>query len=342
VRVRKLLAVSVVGLVVFVAACQPTKPPPPPPPPPENVDRDVLLLGDSVGFGVGCMLGDNGPDNDQNCPAKPGFSTLNGYIGACAVAEGLVQLYGFDKGAIEGNCNGPNHYNPLWGQAVDSVTPDLVVIVTGGWEIVNRWDENNFPSGPNCSPSSIFFCAAPDRQMGHPTNPTLVTNAVENYKAQMTAAINLIRSRPSAPKVLLLNSPYVAPVTADPSNVWYEAYPATQPGNWASSNTNAPYASSKVKIDNFNTAVQQVAAGFNPADVQLFDFWVEFSPGGEFSMDLCPYPNNKNLTSTCPGQAFPARLADAGHLTTAGNNLLGCYLLPEVYAMLGVTQPDPC
>jgi hypothetical protein len=344
---RKSIIGGLAVLAVVVAACQPTKPPPPPPG--ENPDRDVLLLGDSVGFGVGCMLGHNGGDAGQNCPPKPGFSTWNGYLGACAVAEGLIQLYGTNPQgqftAVQGNCNAhtaapDTHYASLWPALVDAVTPDLVVIVTGGWEIVNRWNENAFPSGGLCTPTSIFTCAAPHYQMGNPANGgTLITAAKDNYKANLQNAINLIRSRPSNPKVLVLNSPYVAPETPDPSNVWYEAYPEDEPDNWASSNTNTPYASSEVKVDNFNDAVAEVVEGFNdPDNIDWFDFWLEFSPvingDEEFSFDLCPFPDNKNDPSTCPGEAFTARLSDAGHLTTAGNNLLGEYLLDVVAAML--------
>ncbi len=354
---RKSIIGGLAALAVVVAACQPTKPPPPPP---VNPDRDVLLLGDSVGFGVGCMLGDNGGDNSQTCPPNPNFSTWNGYLGACAVSEGLIQLYGFGKGAIEGNRNAhgadgaPRHYVNLWPALVDAVTPKLVVIVTGGWEIVNRWDENAFPpAGTNCSPidfsspsgwfsPNTWNCLAPDRQMGNPANGgALITNAVNNYKANLENAINIIRARPSHPKVLVLNSPYVAPTSADPSNVWYEAYPPTPPAGWASSNTNTPYASSEVKIDNFNNAVAEVVEGFGTPDVvDWFDFFAEFSPvigtDEEFSFDLCAFPDNKLDPNACPPESppFTARLSDAGHLTTAGNNLLGLYLLDVVEAML--------
>ena len=329
---KKRLAVSLLGLAIFVAACQPTKPPPPPPTP-VNPDRDVLLLGDSVGFGVGCELGHNAEEPLNNCPPQPGFSTWNGYLGACSVGEGRILLY--NATAIEGNCNGPNHYNPLWGQAVDVVTPDLVVIVTGGWEIVDRW--STLPL--NCDPANVFLCSAPDRQMGNTDNATLMQNAVDNYKTEMTNAINLIRSRPSAPKVLLLNSPYVAPEQPSGSpGVWYEAYPEDQPANWQRPNLATPYYSSKDKVDALNQAVEDVVdvnfAG--DPDVEWFDFWVEFSPGNEFSFDVCPFPNNKELLSTCPGDEIRVRLDDAGHFTAAGNDLLGQYLLVKVNEMLGI------
>jgi hypothetical protein len=332
-RMKKSIVGGLAVLAVVVAACQPTKPPPPPPQPP-NVD--VLLLGDSVGFGVGCMLGDNGPDDGQSCPPKPGFSTANGYLGACAVGEGQILLY--NATAVQGNCNEPaSDASSLWPQAVNAVDPELVVIVTGGWEIVHRW--TNLPL--NCDPASVFLCARPDRQMGSTAEGgALNTNAVNNYMSEMTAVITAIRNTPSQPKVLLLNSPYVAPPAPSGSpGVWYEAYPDVKPGNWTSPNLATPYISSKDKIDQFNAAIETVIGQINSNDVQFFDFWAEFSPDGEYSDDLCVFPDNKLPLDQCPGATFTARLEDAGHLTTAGNNLLGEYLLPEVYAMLGIPEP---
>jgi hypothetical protein len=331
---RKSLVGGSFALVLLVAAaCQPTKPPPPPPPP---TNTDVLVLGDSVGFGVGCMLGDNGPDN-QSCPPKPGFSTINGYLGACAVAEGAILLY--NHTAVEGNCNVAGaDATTLWPQAVSALDPELVVIVTGGWEIVDRW--SSLPGG--CAPENVTSCSQADIQFAGVG--AFNTAAINNYKAEMTNVIAAIRATAPAPKVLLLNSPYVAPATPDVSNVWWEAYPQSQPFGWIRPNQNTPYKSSENKIDVFNTAVAQVAAGFG-TDVEMFDFWVEFSPvingDQEFSFDLCPYPNNKVNPASCPGgaQPFTARLSDAGHLTTAGNDMLGQAMLSTVYEMLGILEP---
>ncbi len=332
---RKLFVAGVAAMALLVAACLP---PPPPPPPPPNPDRQVLLLGDSVGFGVGCILGHNAEDAAHNCPPQPSFSTWNGYLGACSVGQGLVLLY--DHRAIEGNCNDPGTdyesgtmYN--WPAAVDVVTPEVVVIVTGGWEIVDRW--SSLPFG--CDPMNAFSCAAPNRQMGS-TDPALETNAINNYKTEMTNAINLIRSRPSDPEVLVLNMPYVDPDDPDlhGSGVWFESYDPTAPPVWSAPNAGTPYASSKVKVDRLNQAVLDLKATTFAADpsVEIFDFWSEFSPEGEFSMYVCPFPNNKDPLSTCAGSEVLVRAADRGHFTQAGNDLLGEYLIPKVEQMLGI------
>ncbi len=330
---KKSIVAGLALLAIAVAACNPTKPPPPPPPPPPNVD--VLLVGDSVGFGVGCMLGDNGPDDGQNCPPQPGFSTFNGYLGACAVAEGQILLY--NHTAVEGNCNAPtSDATSLWPAAVDAVDAELVVIVTGGWEIVDRW--GSLP--PGCDPTSVFFCSEADHQFGD--SGVFLTNAINNYKNEMKAVITAMQNTASSPKVLLLNSPYVAPDAPDPSNVWYEAYPQVQPGNWFPANQNTLYKPSEDKIDDLNVAVAAVVAELNSPEVELFNFWVEFSPeiGGdeEFSFTLCEFPDNKLNPNSCPvgSPPFTARLSDAGHLTTAGNDLLGDYLVPKVHQMLGI------
>ena len=303
----------------------------------------MLLLGDSVGFGVGCILGHDAEEAGHNCPVQPDFSAWNGYVGACSVSEGLVLLY--NQTAIEGNCNGPNHYQTFWRDAVDVVTPDVVVIVTGGWEIVNRWDEDNFPSGLNCSPTSVLNCPAPDRQMGN-DDDTLEANAINNYKTEMANAINLIRSRPSQPKVLLLNMPYVDPdIPEHGGGIWFESYDATEPANWDSPNAATPYAPSKTKVERLNQAVLDVKAttfGSDP-NVEVFDFWTIFSPevtaGGErvFSMYVCDADPSLPLDQcTDPIDQRVVRLSDRGHLVQAGNALLGETLLPKVREMLGI------
>jgi hypothetical protein len=339
--VRKVYAVGLAGLALLVAACVPNKPPPPPPPPP-NVD--VLLVGDSVGFGIGCgVLGHAGDQPQQTCPPPPpGLATYNGYLGACSVSQGTLLLY--DKTAVQGSCNDANtDYSVIWPSAVNALDPELVVIVTGGWEIVDRW-EDPFPAGGACSTSATESCGATNHQWGS-TTQALEDSAASNYQDEMTNAINLMRGTTSAPEILLLNAPYVDPQMPN-NGVWYEPWVANpQPPDYVAYDTpnNAtPFKPSKDKVEALNLSVQGVVDSFAVPEVQMFNFWELFAPfdtdGGQrvFSMYLCA-ANFAAPLDTCPNPVdqLVVRDADRGHFSTAGYvNVLKPPLLAKITEML--------
>lgn len=177
---------------------------------------------------------------------------------------------------------------------------------------------------------------------------TLEANAIENYITQMGNAISLIRAQASAPKVLLLNMPYVDPQDADlhGGGVWLESFGPSPPPGWSPPHATTPYAPSKTKVDRLNQAVLDLKAtnfGSDP-NVEVFDdFWEIFSPevtaGGErvFSMYVCDADPSLPLDQcTDPSDQRVVRDPDRGHLLGAGNALLGEALLPKVRQMLGI------
>ncbi|MBA2326355.1 MAG: hypothetical protein H0V95_06895, partial [Actinobacteria bacterium] len=113
------LGVVVLAAVTLVAAaCQPAPPPPPPPP-----HFDVLMVGDSIGFGVGCgVLGHEGDQQDVQCPDRD-FSAVNAYAGACSISQGWLQLYN-RQATNTGNCY---DFPVRWQNHVNAWTPNLVV-----------------------------------------------------------------------------------------------------------------------------------------------------------------------------------------------------------------------
>jgi len=334
---RKLsLSICVILTALVAGACFGGSPPPDP-------HRDVVLFGDSNGWGIGCELGDDGIAAGQSpfpCTGQPDFSANNQGIGTCSIAGGLTLLYG-NRIAYPPSCA---DWSSTWPGVLDQRTPRLVILSTGGWEINDRWI--NFPSAPNCSTADAYNCPAPAYQWG---DPSTYTAAAQRYGTQLAAAINLFRSRGA--KVLVINSPYYSPVEAQlPGNtpVWYERYlndgGSGTPGyaDWVAPNTNLTYRPSKVKTDEFNATVAAVINAINDPGVQLFDLWKHVSPvdpsthAPAYNDYLCPPPNEQQWPQTsCPGQAIRARGDDHGHFEEAAYvNVIMPYLYPVIRSML--------
>lgn len=326
---------AVIGACITVAlltACSPSKPPPPPP---SSGPHDVLVVGDSLSYSYGCVLGDNAGSGDP-CPAQAGFTTWNAHLGACNIGGGTLLAY---NGGLIGTYS-CSDWPSSWAQLANEHQPKVVVITTSGWEIVDRW--SNYPG--QCNPVFGGDCPIPpDLQWG-----AADTAARDNYAANLTGAINLFKAL-GAQHVLVANAPYVAPpepffVSGIPT--WYERYQSTQ-GDWVPP-SNAPgftYRPSKAKIDQLNTAVASVVSSFGGNGVTLFNAYSHFSPGGVYSDNICPPPNDAvSPSGGCPGgqSPIPARDPDGVHLTLSpgGNDVLAYYLRPCIRGLLGLSGGD--
>ena len=252
------------------------------PPPPPDPHRDVVVFGDSNAWGIGCSLGDPGDlaATNEPFPCTPqSFSVENSTEGGCSIMGGVTLLY--DRVAIPPSCS---DWPSKWAGILDETTPKLVILNTGGWEIVDRW--LNFPNG--CNPGNAYDCSAPDLQWGDPNN---FGPAAAQYRSQLLSAISLFRSRGA--KVLVVNSPYYAPTEPQVPGVpvWYERYPndggsgAQGVADWVAPNTNLQYRPSKLKTDEFDTTLKAAldANYANDQNVKFFDLWSIVSPNGEYS-----------------------------------------------------------
>jgi hypothetical protein len=330
---RKLsLLVGAAVIALGAGACIPSPPPPPSP------HRDVVVFGDSNAWGIGCSLGDAGDiptDPPFPCTPQPDFSVRNETQGACSITGGLALLY--DHPAVAPLCS---DWASQWPGILDERTPKLVVLNTGGWEIVDRWLP--FPSASGCSTSDAYNCPAPNLQWGNPADFNV---AASRYTGQLTAAIDLFRSKGA--KVLVLNSPYYAPQEPQVpgiADVWYEPYSASAPANWSAPNANVSYRSSKEKIDEFNAMLKATVDAKSATDpgVQFFDLWKHVSPqdanGVQGPSDAaCPAPNETKYPPTgCPGEAIELRESfDHIHFTYDGYRLVIMpYVLNAIRQML--------
>jgi hypothetical protein len=343
---RKLITLScgfVVALVVTGCVPGPVKEPGPPPPPP-SPHRDVVMFGDSNGWGIGCYLGHEGIASASRTPLpcipQPDFSTQNESLGACTIAGGTSLLY--NRQTIAPSCA---NWRSSWPGILTERTPRLVVLSTSGWEISDRWI--NFP--PGCNPFNAHNCAEPDYQWGSidANDAALLQATKARYQGELSDAIALFRSRGA--EVLVTNSPYYAPDEPQVPGLadwWYERYQddggSGTPGyaDWVAPNMHLSYRPSERKTDQFNAAVKEVvdqAAANNPAGtVQLLDLWDVTSPlnpgtnDREYNDYSCG-PSNKTQwpQNGCPASTIQQRdLADHGHFTQDGYERL---VMPVVF-----------
>jgi hypothetical protein len=287
------------------------------PPPPQTEPKDVLVVGDSVAFSFGCVLGDAVAGVPASgCPASPDYSTKNFSIGACTIYGTTVSLYNGGSASVP-NCDtvpgGAD--NRTWTQAADYYTPKVVVINTGGWEIVDRW---------------LSFTAVPDSQWGGNTSQQAYINAATYYSSALYQAIREFRTRGA--KVVVAIQPNASPPQPEPPPSgtpaglecsWWEPFPATAPasagpdctgnatagsgGTWRSPTGNTNYRSSQQKLNQFNTIVNQVLTNPDPnlgfgsdSNVSSFNFKKHFNePGTDaYTNWICPPPQD----STVPAQ----------------------------------------
>jgi hypothetical protein len=340
-------------------------------PPPQPTDpHDVLVVGDSVSFSLGCVLGDG--HNTPGCPSRTGYTTVNEFSGGCTISPGTLELYNGGQ-ANAPNCDTqPDQHGLTWAQAAAQYVPKVVVINTAGWEIVDRWIQ--------CPP----FCGAPpDNEWGG--TGKRYDAAAAYYSNELFNAINMFRA--GGAKVVIANSPYIQPLQPEPppSAVsdpalycsWWEAYQSTAPpsagpdctgnatpgsgGQWRSPDGASPYRSSKTKIDQFNAIVQQVKDnnfGSDP-NVLVFQFKKHFNgPDNAYHDYICPPPDDATQmpipdlidgTPNCPipadltRNAISARAIDHSHLSPGGDDILQYYLEPCVQSLLGIGgDPAKC
>jgi len=336
-RVTKTASVTVALALAALALTACVGPPPPPTDP-----HDVLVVGDSISFSFACALGDDA-GSGQSCPAPGGFTTKSDVVGGCTISGGTILLYNGQTTSSYGCDNWPS----AWAGDADRYVPKVVVIVTSGWEIMDRWSGD--PNG------------LPDRQWGG-ADPSAARDA---YQANLGAAINLFRARGS--KVIVANSAYVNPPQPEfppgtpgaPDfliNAWYERYPVANtapPPVWQPPIQGLTYRPSKTKVEQFNNAITSVVNGAgDPSNVLQFNMFKHFDPtvaSPAYSDYVCPPPNDSTevpnaTTHACSnGAGILARDTDGGHLTTpGGQGILANYLVPCVEAVLAGNSTTSC
>jgi hypothetical protein len=214
----------------------------------------------------------------------------------CTLAPGDLESY---KGAVIGSAGlGCPDWRTAWPALVQQNQPAVVLVVTGGWEIVDRWFANPGVGLPNTIQDPAFAQAVAD---------------THKEAASLLSA--------TGAKVGFTNMQYIDPPEAYPvppgvngiSEIWWEAYgPDAPPPNYQAPLPGQPFVGSKTKVDALNKVEADLA---RQRAITVFDLNKFADPKGVF-------------TDTLKGK--PARDADRSHFNDYGYALVTKWLVPQL------------
>jgi lysophospholipase L1-like esterase len=251
----------------------------------------VLVLGDSVGNG----LADKALKNDKR------VEVVNAASVNCTIAGGADSLESYKDGIVIGS--GCPNWRTEWPALVQQNQPDIVLVWTGGWEIVDRWFDN--PPGVGL-PSTIQ-----DRQF-------------QQQLADAHKEANALLSTTGA-KVVFTTMQYIDPPHAYPeppgvngiSEIWWEAYgPDAPPPGYNAPLPDQPFLGSKHKVDELNKIRLDLAA---QGAITVYDLNKLVSPKGVF-------------TDTYKGKQI--RDLDRSHFNVAGYKIVDNWLVPKLQKLV--------
>jgi lysophospholipase L1-like esterase len=245
----------------------------------------VLVLGDSVGQGLALRM-----QRDKRV-AVTNAASVN-----CTLAGGANSLESYKDGIVIGS--GCPDWRTAWPPLVQQSQPDVVLVVTGGWEIVDRWFDN--PPGVGL-PSTI-------------QDPQFAQSISDTHKE----AASLLST--TGAKVAFTNMQYINPPEALPAppgvngiqEIWWEPYGPTPPPNWVAPRPGQPFLASKVKTDALNKILADLSS---QGAITVYDLNKFADPKGAF-------------TDTLKGKQV--RGPDHSHFNDRGYDLVTAWLVPKL------------
>jgi lysophospholipase L1-like esterase len=247
----------------------------------------VLVLGDSIGQGYARGLERQGDFNVINAAA----------VNCSLVTTGKLQSYNTSitpDGTIPQACD---NWRTEWPALVEQNQPDIVLVVTGGWEIVNRWFGD--PVGPAATLRDKEFRDA--------------------FGAAYTEAADLLSA--GGADVVFTTSWHINPPRAQPYqevnpdvyDIWWEPYgPEDAPANWVPPVEGQEFVSAKEKIDRLNKVKVKVGKQTDATTINVAKF---VSPDNEYE-------------DTIDGTFV--RDADLSHFNEDGNDIIAEYIAPKL------------
>jgi lysophospholipase L1-like esterase len=245
----------------------------------------LLMLGDSVGRGLALK----GLQNDKR------LEVVNAATVNCTLAGGAPESYA--DGAVIGQ--GCAEWRTEWPPLVQQHQPDVVIVFTGGWEIVDRWFDD--PPGEGL-PSTIL-------------DPVFQQRVADSHRE----AASLLSV--GGAKVTFPTMPYIDPPHPYPeppgvngiSEIWWEPYgPDAPPPGYQAPLPGQPFVSSKAKVDALNQNRLDLA---RQRAINIFDLQKFVSPKGVY-------------TDKFKGK--PARDADRSHFNDYGYRQITKWLVPQL------------
>lgn len=278
----------------------------------------VLILGDSMAIGlIEFMKGSTTPDYDAD------YRLIDKSDGACNIGRGTLLTY-VQTAIPSGACD---DWKTRWPGYITQYDPEVVVVITGGWDITDRWST----PPTSCNPGPL--CPVPNQRISQ-------AKGNQNYYRKLRDAIGLLRA--GGAKVVVVSEPYVNPLEPTPNdesplppayhNIHWEPYPDTAPGpspewpaGWRPPTTGATYISSRIKV-NALVAQQELVKAQEYGDVKkvsVFSFLDLLSPGGNsYADEICEPVTVPPTTACAPEDKVLVRFTDGYHLMPAGNQIV--------------------
>jgi hypothetical protein len=245
----------------------------------------VLMLGDSVGQGLALK----GLQKDKR------LDVVNAATVNCTISGGAPESY--KDGIVIGN--GCEDWRTAWPPLVRQNQPDIVLVWTGGWEIVDRW----FGDSPGVGLPSTILDPAFQQQVANAHKEAVSLLSIGGAKVAFTTMqyINPPHAYPEPPGVNGI------------SEIWWEAYgPDSPPPGYVAPLPGQPFVGGKAKVDALNKIRSDVAA---QGAINLFDLQKFVSPKGVFTDKL---------------KGKPARDVDSSHFNEYGYKQITKWLVPQL------------
>jgi hypothetical protein len=284
----RLLAV-LVAAACLVAACaspcfagdgEPKRKPKKPKPP-----IKVLMLGDSVGQGLAL----------KGLSTSKRLEVVNAATVNCTISGGAPQSY--KDGIVIGN--GCPEWRTEWPALVQQHQPQVVIVFTSGWEIVDRW----FADPPGVGmPNTIL-------------QPEFQQRVADAHREAVTL-LSATGAKVTFPTMQYIDPPHAYPEPPGVngiSEIWWEAYgPDAPPPGWVPPLPGQPFVGSKHKVDALNQVRLDLA---EQGAINVFNLQKFVSPQGVF-------------IDTIKGK--PARDLDRSHFNDYGYQQITKWLVPQL------------
>ncbi|HMF03239.1 MAG TPA: SGNH/GDSL hydrolase family protein [Acidimicrobiia bacterium] len=246
----------------------------------------VLILGDSVGQG----LGKEALEQDKR------VEVVNAATVNCTISGGADSLQSYKDGSVIGS--GCPNWRTEWPALVQQNQPDVVLVWTGGWEIVDRWFANPGVGLPSTIEQPEF-----QQQLSQATKDAATLLSATGAKVVFTT-------------MQYINPPHAYPEppgTNGIEEIWWEAYgPDAPPPGYNAPLPGQPFLGSKHKVDDLNKI--RLDLGRQGA-INVYDLNKLVSPKGVFTTKY----RGKNI-----------RFTDDSHFNAAGYKIVANWLVPKL------------
>jgi hypothetical protein len=251
----------------------------------------VLVLGDSVGQGLA----------EQALQRDKRLEVVNAATVNCTIAGGANSLESYKDGIVIGS--GCPNWRTEWPALVQQNQPDIVLVWTGGWEIVDRWFDD--PPGVDL-PATI-------------EQPAFQQSLADAHK-EATSLLSQGGAKVVFTTMQFIDTPHAYPEPPGVNGIeeiWWEPYgPDSPPAGYNAPRPGQPFVGSKHKVDDLNKIRLDLA---RQGAITVLDLNKFVSPKGVFTDKL---------------KGKSARNADRSHFNTAGYKLVAAWMVPKLQKLV--------